>query len=93
MDAIHMQRNLKKNDFWKCGLCQNHCMVAASCKPTEIVTLDRCFWKELTIGVTTYKNKEIIECNSVTIMVGPHQIRHMVSGDTLTIKLEKNQYS
>jgi hypothetical protein len=74
MDAIHAQGTLKKNDFWKCGLCQNHCIVAASCKPTEIVTLDRCFWKELTTGVTTYKNEEIIEHTSITLTVGPHQI-------------------
>jgi hypothetical protein len=74
MDAINMQGNLKKNDFWKCGLCQNHCIVATSCKPMEIVTLDRCFWKELTTGVTTYKNEEIIEHNSVTITVGRYQI-------------------
>jgi hypothetical protein len=74
MDAIRMQGNLKKNDFWRCGLCQNHCIIAASCKPAEIITLDRCFWKELTTGVTTYKNEEIIEHNLVTITVGPHQI-------------------
>jgi hypothetical protein len=74
MDAIRMQGNLKKNDFWRCGLCQNHCIVATSCKPAEIVTLDRCFWKELTTGVTTYKNEEIIEHKSVTITVVPHQI-------------------
>jgi hypothetical protein len=67
-------RELKKKDFWRCGLWQNHCIVAAYCKPAEIVTLDRCFWKELTTGVTTYKNDEIIEHNSVTITVGPHQI-------------------
>jgi hypothetical protein len=40
----------------------------------EIITLDRCFWKELTTGVTTYKNEEIIEHTSITITVGPHQI-------------------
>jgi hypothetical protein len=74
MEVITMQGNLKKNDFWRCNVCQNHCIVAASCKPTEIVTLDRCFWKELTTGITTYKNEEIIEHNSVTITVGPHQI-------------------
>jgi hypothetical protein len=56
MDALCAQGNLKKNDFWKCGLCQNHCILAASCKPAKIITLDRCFWKELTTGVTTYKN-------------------------------------
>jgi hypothetical protein len=55
-------------------LCQNHCIVAASCKPAEIITLDRCFWKELTTGVTTYKNEEVIEHTSVTITIGPHQI-------------------
>jgi hypothetical protein len=76
IDAIRAQGNLKKNDFWKCGLClcQNHCIVAASYKPAEIVTLDRCFWKELTTGVTTYKNEEIIEHTSITITVDPHQI-------------------
>jgi hypothetical protein len=36
--------------------------------------MDRCFWKELSTGVTTYKNEEIIEHTSVTITVGPHQI-------------------
>jgi hypothetical protein len=74
MDLIHAQGNLKKNDFWKCGLCQNHCIVAASCKPAEIITLERCFWKEITTGVTTYKNEEVIEHTLVTITVGPHQI-------------------
>jgi hypothetical protein len=74
MDSIYTQGNLKKNDFWKCGLCQNHCIVAASCKPAEIITLDRCFWKELTTGVTTYKNEEVIEHSLVTITVGPHSI-------------------
>jgi hypothetical protein len=43
MDAIGAQGNLKKNDFWKCGLCQNHCIVAASYKPAKMITLDRCF--------------------------------------------------
>jgi hypothetical protein len=71
MDAIHVQGNLKKNNSWKCGLCQNHCIVAASCKPAEIVTLDR---KELTTNIIIYKNEEIIEHTSVTITVGPHQI-------------------
>jgi hypothetical protein len=74
LERIHEIRKMKKNDFWRCGVCQNHCIVAASCKPTEIVILDRCFWKELTTGITTYKNEEIIEHNSVTITVGPHQI-------------------
>jgi hypothetical protein len=74
MDAIGAQGNLKKNDFWKCGLCQNHHIVAASYKPAKMITLDRCFWKEFTTGVTTYKNKEIIEHTSITITVGSHQI-------------------
>jgi hypothetical protein len=74
MDAIRAQGNLKKKDFWKCGLCQNHCIVAASCKPAEIITLDRCFWEKLTTVVITYKNEEIIEHTSVTITVDPHQI-------------------
>jgi hypothetical protein len=73
MDAIRAQGNLKENDFWKWGLCQNHYIVADSCKPAEITTLERYFWKELTTGVTTYKNEEIIEHASMTITVGPHQ--------------------
>jgi hypothetical protein len=40
----------------------------------EKVPMDRCFWKELTTGVTIYKNEEIIEHNSVTLTVDPHQI-------------------
>jgi hypothetical protein len=43
MDSIRAQRNLKKNDFWKCGLCQNHCIVAHFCKQAENITLVRCF--------------------------------------------------
>jgi hypothetical protein len=27
MDSIHAQGNLKKNHFWKCGFCQNHCIL------------------------------------------------------------------
>jgi hypothetical protein len=69
-----MQGNLKENDFWKCGLCQNHCIVGVSFKPAEIITLERCFWKELTTGVTTYKNEEVIEHTSIIITVCPHQI-------------------
>jgi hypothetical protein len=38
------------------------------------MSLDRCFWEELTTGVTIYKNEEVIEHTSVTITVGPHQI-------------------
>jgi hypothetical protein len=48
--------------------------MAASCKQAEIITLDRCFWKELIINITTYKNEEVIEHTSVTITVGLHQI-------------------
>jgi hypothetical protein len=60
MDSICAQGNLKKKDFWKCDLCQN-----------QLIPLERCFWKKLTTGVTTYKNEEIIEHSSVTITVGP----------------------
>jgi hypothetical protein len=73
MDSIRAQENLKKNNFWKCGLYQNHCIVA-SCKPAEIIMLERCFWKELVTGVTTYKNEEVIEHTWVTITVGPHPL-------------------
>jgi hypothetical protein len=74
LERIHEIRKMQRNDFWKCGLCANYCKVTASCIPTENVTLDRCFWKELSTGVTTCKNEEIIEHTSVTITVGPHQI-------------------
>jgi hypothetical protein len=74
MDKILAQGNLKKKDFWKCGLFQNYCIIAASCKPVEIITPERCFWKELATGVTTYKNEEVIEHILVTMIVGPHQI-------------------
>jgi hypothetical protein len=67
------KENIKKNDFWKCGLCQNNCIVVASCKTTEIITLERCFWEKLTTVVTTYKNEEVIEHTSVAITVGLHQ--------------------
>jgi hypothetical protein len=35
--------------------------------------MDRCFWEELPIGISIYKNDEIIEYLSVTLTVGPHQ--------------------
>jgi hypothetical protein len=41
--------------------------------PTEYITLDRCFWKELS-GQTIRKNGEIIEHYSITLSVGPHLI-------------------
>jgi hypothetical protein len=62
MDSLRAQRKLIKNDIWKCGLCQNHCITAASCKTKEIITLDRCFWEEL-----------LIEYLSITLTVGSHQ--------------------
>jgi hypothetical protein len=35
--------------------------------------MDRCFWKELSTGVSIYKNDELIEHFSVTLTVVPHQ--------------------
>jgi hypothetical protein len=49
-------------------------MSVYTCKLKELITMVRCFWKELTTGVTTYKNEEIIEHSSVIITVGSHQI-------------------
>jgi hypothetical protein len=101
MDKILAQGNLKKNDFWKYGLCQNHCIVAASCKPTEIITLERCFWKELTTSVTTYKNEEVIEHTSMTIIVGPHQaapygywhhINNQIGKESIFINIGSNNF-
>jgi hypothetical protein len=53
-----------KTDFWKCGLCLNYCMSVYTCKLKELITMDRCFWKELTTGITTYKNEEVIGHNN-----------------------------
>jgi hypothetical protein len=39
MDSIRAQGNLKKNDFWKCGLCQNLCIVATSSNSVGIKSL------------------------------------------------------
>jgi hypothetical protein len=74
MNPIAIQGNLKNNDFWKCGLCQNYCRVTTSCKQKEIITMNnRCFWEELPMGISIYKDDKIIEYLSVTITVGPHQ--------------------
>jgi hypothetical protein len=61
-------------DYDKCALCFNYCRVTATCKPSKIVTLDRCFWEEKITGISVFKNNEIIEFYSVTLTVGPHQI-------------------
>jgi hypothetical protein len=36
--------------------------------------MDRCFWEELSTGISIYKNDEIIEYLSVTLTVGLYQI-------------------
>jgi hypothetical protein len=73
MDSLRAQRKLVRNDFWKCGLCQNYCITAASCKTEETITMNRCFWEKLSTGVSIYKNNELIDYLSVTLTVGPHQ--------------------
>jgi ferredoxin len=70
MILYRLQGHLQEFKLTKCGLCINYCKVTASCIPSENVTLDRCFWEDLTTGVTTYKNEEVIEYTSVIITVG-----------------------
>jgi hypothetical protein len=36
----------------------------------EIIILDKCFWKELTMGITVYKNNEVIEHMLVILIAG-----------------------
>jgi hypothetical protein len=74
MVRIHQQLNLKRNYFMKCGFCQNHYISATSCRLKEIIPMNRCFWKELTTGISVYKNEEAIKHSSVTITVSPHSI-------------------
>jgi hypothetical protein len=74
MNPIVIQGNLKNNDFWKCGICQNYCKVTVSCKPKEIITMNRYFWEELPTEISIYKKVEIMEYLSVTLIVGSHQI-------------------
>jgi hypothetical protein len=50
-----------------------YCITAASCKTEETISMNRCFWEELSTGVSIYKNNELIDYLSVTLTVGPHQ--------------------
>jgi hypothetical protein len=64
MDLIIAQGNLKKNDFWKCGICQNCCIISTSYKPKEIITLNRSFWKELS---TEWGEESVKICNTIVL--------------------------
>jgi hypothetical protein len=39
MHSLRAQRNLIRNDIWRCGLCQNHCITAASCKTKKSIKI------------------------------------------------------
>jgi hypothetical protein len=80
-------RQFEKSLFLEILSLQNYCKVTASCKPKEIITMDRCFWEELPIRISIFKNDEIIEYLSVTLTVGPHL---MVTGVIQTMQLENN---
>jgi hypothetical protein len=45
-----------------------------ACIFTEYITLNKCFWEELTLGQTIRKNGEIIENCLITLSVGLHLI-------------------
>jgi hypothetical protein len=65
--------SIHETSISKCGLYINYCRETATCKPKEIITMDRCFWEELQTGISICKNDEIIEYLSITLTVGPYQ--------------------
>jgi hypothetical protein len=72
MEFHTIQGHMDNNDFNRCSFCRNYCKATATCKPKEIITMDKCFWEELSTGVLIYKNNELIENFSITLTVGPH---------------------
>jgi hypothetical protein len=63
-----------RNYFSYCGWWKYWCRTAIAYIPSEYITLDICFWKEKTSGLTIKKNIEIIKHLSVTLSVGPYLI-------------------
>jgi hypothetical protein len=59
-------------EFLRCGLCINFCRTLVLCIFLFFISMDRCFWEERILGISIYKNDELLTHHSVTFTVGPH---------------------
>jgi hypothetical protein len=47
-------------EYSRSGWCRNLCRASVTCTPKEFVTMSRCFWEERLLGVSIYKNDELL---------------------------------